>query len=96
LILKSAVERDFPAINLMRSSGQRKLQNNNILTEKIKKFSTFIGAFILAANLFSQNPIVLPGLYFADPSAGRGFGFSMSNEPREKVNICHFDAFRFR
>jgi len=62
----------------------------------LKKFSTFIGAFIFVANLFSQNPIVPPGIYFADPSAGRVFGFSMSDEPREKVNICHVDAFHFR
>ena len=35
----------------------------------LKKFSTFIGAFIFVANLFSQNPIVPPGIYIADPSA---------------------------
>jgi len=69
LVLKSAVEKDFPANHLMRSSGQRMLQNNNILTEMIKKFSTIIGAFIFVANLFSQNPIVPPGIYIADPSA---------------------------
>jgi len=69
LISKLQAEEDFQASHLMRNSGQRKLQNNNILTEKMKKFSTFIGAFILAAKLFSQNPIVPPGIYIADPSA---------------------------